>query len=238
MLKIVIVEDEFYIRKGIVSFLDSFNKNTEVVGEFTTINRAVKMVEILQPNLVLLDIKLLDGNSFEFLEKTKHLNFYTIFITSYDNYAIRALKAGAVDYILKPIDIDELEAAIDKVFLLQNEAKLQSQITLQNQTITLNFINETQIIEVKNLLYCKSSKGYTTFFMLNGKKHVASKPLKEFEKKLTECQFIRAHQSYFVNTKFINKFDSKTRLIYLNDHITVPVSARKVSIINKFLDKK
>jgi len=232
MVKVFIIEDEAYIRKGLKIQLKELKKNISVIGESASVKEALIKVEQLKPNLILLDIKLLDGTAFDFLEQTKYNDFNVIIITSYDSYAIQALKHGAVDYILKPIDIEELSNAIDKVIV--NQDKLIG--NLENNKIFLNFVNGSQIVELQNLVYCNSHKGYTTFFMVNGKEFLSSKPLKEYEKQLIENDFIRSHQSYFVNSKFIEKFDSKKRLLYLQGAVEIPVSARKISSINNFFN--
>ncbi len=233
MIKALIVEDEHYISKGLQILIEELNKNIKIISISPSVKDAIEKANTLKPDLIFLDIKLLDGTGFDFLERTIHKKFKTIFITSYDEYAIQALKSGAVDYILKPIDINELEEAIDKVL---KDNKKEENINLQNK-IVLNFLNETQIVDLNKLLYCKSYKGYTTFFMENGKEHLTSKPLKEYEVVLSGNNFIRSHQSYFVNSNYISKFDSKNKVIYLENGISIPVSARKVTIINSLLNK-
>ena len=232
MIRTVIIEDEIYIRKGLKSLLYSLNRNIEIIGEFASVKESVIEVSKLKPELILLDVQLLDGTGFDFLEQIRVLDFNIIFITSYDDYAIKAIKAGAMDYILKPIDIDELEVAIDKVISMQNISTLKP----FDKKLTLNFINGAQLIDLEKLLYCNSHKGYTTFHMLNGKKFLASKPLKEFEEVLSENNFIRSHQSYYVNPIFVDKFDSKKRIIYLSNSIEIPVSARKIGFIKSILN--
>ncbi len=234
MIKALIVEDEHYISKGLQILIEELNKNIKIIGISPSVKDAIYKTDKLKPNLIFLDIKLLDGTAFDFLKKTTHKEFKTIFITSYNEYAIQALKAGAVDYILKPIDISELEEAIDKVI---THSKKEETINLQNK-IVLNFLNETQIVDLNKLLYCKSHKGYTTFFMENNKEYLTSKPLKEYEIILSKNNFIRSHQSYFVNSNYIDKFDSKNKVIYLENGISIPVSARKVTTIHSLLHKK
>jgi two-component system LytT family response regulator len=232
MIRVFIIEDELYIRKGLKIQLKELDKGLEIVGEAASVKEALIKVEKIKPSLILLDIKLLDGSAFDFLDQTKFNDYNVIIITSYDSYAIQALKHGAVDYILKPIDIDELSNAIDKV--IANQAVLKSS-TSENK-IFLNFINGSQIIVLEELVFCKSHKGYTTFYMKNGKEFLSSKPLKEYENQLQNNDFIRTHQSYFVNSKLIEKFDSKNRKLHLLGNIEVPVSARKISLINSYFN--
>lgn len=231
MIKAIIVEDELYIRKGLRILIEQLNMDVEVIGESVSVRDALEKVNLLQPDLIFLDIKLLDGTAFEFLEKSKNQNFKVIFITSYDTYAIKAIKTGAIDYLLKPIDINELKLAIDRVKnTINKKATIKSK-----EFIILNSIEGKQIIHLNELIYCKSHKGYTTFYMKNGETFLSSKPLKEYENHLTKNNFIRTHQSYFANVLLIEKFDSKQKLLYLKENITIPVAARKVSDINKKL---
>ena len=233
MVRVFIIEDEEYIRKGLRIQLNELDRNLQIVGESASVNDALSKVEKDKPNLILLDIKLLDGSGFDFLEKVTFKKFKVIFITSYDKYAIKALKLNAVDYILKPIDIEELEQAIDKsIMLIQKDFKIQN----SEKIIKLNFINGSQIINLEELMYCKSHKGYTTFYMKNKKQFLSSKPLKEYEKQLSINGFIKTHQSYFVNLNTIEKFDSKNRQLFLNGNTVVPVSARKLSTINSYFN--
>lgn len=232
MIRVFIIEDESYIRKGLKVQLKSLKKEIEIVGESPSIKNALDKVDKLKPNLILLDIKLIDGTGFDFLKQTKYKNFKVIFITSYDNYAIKALKAGAIDYILKPIEIDELEDAINKIerILLKSNNKKLTNI------ITLNFIKGSQIIDLDELMFCKSHRGYTTFYLANKKEFLSSKPLKEYEKKLINNKFIRTHQSYFVNLSFVLKVDFTKRILLLKGGNEVPIAARKIAEIKKYFN--
>jgi two-component system LytT family response regulator len=137
-----------------------------------------------------------------------------------------------VDYLLKPVDIDELKAALDKVARIPlSEQKQQIKTARQafeNQedTLILSLQDTFQIIDLKELIFCESDKGYTTFHLNNGKKHMASKPIKEFEELLLKHSFTRPHQSFMVNLKYIDRYD-KSGTIHLKDGKKIPVSSRK-----------
>jgi len=233
MIEAIIVEDELYIRKGLRILIERLNIGVKIIDESISVRDAIKKTQLLKPNLIFLDIKLLDGTAFDFLEKTKEQDFKVIFITSYENYAIQAIKTGAVDYILKPIDINELKTAIEKVKVLLNKNSIVK--PKEENKIILKSTRGIQIIKLNELIFCKSNKGYTTFYLKSGEHYLASKPLKEYENQLLNNHFIRTHQSYFINVSFIEKFDSKHRLLHLKNNITVPVAARKVAAINKIL---
>jgi len=231
-MKTLIVEDKAYIRKGLLNLLQLIDSEIEVIGECESVKEAVVVANACKPELIFLDINLTDGNAFEFLDQTQHLNFKVIFITAYEEYALQALKIGAVDYLLKPVDIEELEKALQKVSELPI-AKQKEQIKTvkkawnsEDAKLILSFHDSFQVIDLNELLYCESDKGYTTFFCSDGKKYMVSKTIKEFEERLSKASFARPHQSFMVNMKFINKYD-KSGVIYLKNGEKIPVSSRK-----------
>lgn len=230
MIKAVLIEDEPYIRKGLRNMIEILEKDVIIIGECGSVKDAVTVVKACKPDLVFLDINLTDGNAFDFLNHTENLDFKVIFITAFDGYALPALKAGAVDYILKPVDIEELEIAIDKV--------MKYSVTMQNKQVSIvkdQFLNERlvislhegyKVIDLKKLIHCRSNKGYTTFYFSDGGSIMASKPLKYFENKLPDNRFFRTHQSCIVNLDYIDRYE-KDGLIYLKGGQEVPVSIRK-----------
>lgn len=231
-MKALIVEDKKHIRKALIHLLASINNEVSVVGECESVKDAVIVANACKPELIFLDINLTDGTGFDFLDQTNHLNFKVIFITAYEKFALQALKIGAIDYLLKPVDIDELKDALRKLNILSIETqKEQIKIVKQvfnndDDTLILSLQDSYQVINLKELMYCESDKGYTTFYLSNGKKHLASKPIKEFEDQLTQNSFTRPHQSFLVNLKFIEKYN-KSGTIYLKNEVKIPVSSRK-----------
>lgn len=232
MIKALLIEDKSYIRKAFLSLLKLLDFDISVIGECESVKEATTVALACKPDLVFLDINLPDGNAFDFLKNTKDLSFKTIFITAHEEYALKALKFGAVDYLLKPLDIDDLEKALSKVIktpIVTQKERIKNVSEILNdvpQKIILSLQDSLQVINLKDLMYCKSDKGYTTFFLKTGKNYMASKSLKEFETLLNKADFIRPHQSYMVNLNFINKYD-KSGVIYLHDNQKIPVSSRK-----------
>ena len=231
-MKTLLVEDKAYIRKGLLNLLQSIDADVDVVGECGSVNDAVVVANACQPELIFLDINLSDGNAFEFLDQVEHLNFKVIFITAYEEYALKALKRGAVDYIMKPVDIEELQSALNKVRQLPiTEQKQQIKIAKANwhnedATLILSLHDSFQVVDLNALMYCESDKGYTTFYCSDNKKYMVSKTLKEFEERLTASYFVRPHQSFMVNLKFIDKYE-KSGVIFLKNGKKIPVSSRK-----------
>lgn len=237
-MKALIVEDKVYIRKGLLNLLQLIEARIEVLGECASVKDAVIVASACKPELIFLDINLLDGNAFDFLEQTEHLTFKVIFITAYEEYALKALKYGAVDYILKPIDIEELKTALHKienttVVKQQQQIKAVKTIWRPDDTkLVLSLQDSFQVIDLNELFFCESDKGYTTFYCTNNKKYMVSKTLKEFEERLLKYNFARPHQSFIINLNFIDKYD-KSGIIYLKNGRKIPVATRKKS---DFLD--
>lgn len=233
-MKALIVEDKEPIRKGLLRLLEVVDVKINVVGECSSVQEAVIVANACRPELIFLDINLTDGTGFDFLDKTSDLDFKVIFITAYEEFSLRALKIGAVDYLLKPVDIDELRTAIEKVTNLpintQKQQLLNAKKVLENDqdTLILSLQESYQLIDLKELMYCEADKSYTTFYLSNGKKHVASKSLKEFEDQLTNSYFTRPHQSFIVNLNYIDRYD-KSGTIHLKNDTKIPVSSRKKS---------
>ena len=231
-MKAIIVEDKEYIRKGLLNLLAIIDAPVEVIGECESVQEAVIVAKTCKPELVFLDINLSDGTAFDFLDQLESIDFKIIFITAYEEYALRALKIGAVDYLLKPVDVDELKAALQKVEKLtaadqkNNIAKAKQVFNNEGNHIILSFHDSYQVINLDELIYCESDKGYTTFYCVDGKKHLVSKTLKDFEDRLLEAKFQRPHQSFMINMKFVDKYD-KSGTIYLKNGTKIPVSSRK-----------
>mgnify|MGYP001140266296 CR=1 FL=1 len=231
-MKAIIVEDKPYIRKGLLNLLELVDIEVNIVGECETVKEAIVVTKTCQPELIFLDINLPDGNAFDFLEATECQRFKVIFITAYEEYALKALKMGAVDYLLKPVDIEELKIALHKVGNLPIAEQQQQIDTVKalwyndDSILILSLQDSFQVIDLNELLYCETDKGYTTFYCSDGKKYMVSKTLKEFESQLLEANFTRPHQSFMVNLKFINKYD-KSGVIHLKNGKKIPVSTRK-----------
>ncbi len=231
-MKAIIVEDKEYIRKGLLNILSIIDADVEVIGECESVQEATIVTKTCKPELVFLDINLSDGTAFDFLDKMESIDFKIIFITAYEEYALRALKIGAVDYLLKPVDVEELKVALQKVEKLtaadqkNNIAKAKQVFNNEGNHIILSFHDSYQVINLDELIYCESDKGYTTFYCIDGNKHLVSKTLKEFEERLLEANFQRPHQSFMINMKYVDKYD-KAGTIHLKNGTKIPVSSRK-----------
>lgn len=242
MFKTIIIDDEPLIRESIKQVLEVYSEIV-IIGDCGSVSEGETLIKNCKPDLLFLDIQLVDGTGFDLLKKIGEINFDLIFVTSFDNYAINAIKFGAFDYILKPIDADEFDETLRKLFKSKElpRQNLNQRVELagnvlngKNRRITLRLQDHFQLIDFDEIIYCKSDGSYTTFFLENNKKIMVSKSIIEYEKMLPGNEFLRCHQSYLVNIKFIDKL-TKEGFIILKDKSSIPVSVRKKEEIMKKL---
>lgn len=239
MIKVVIIEDEPAIRNEITYLLQQ-EIDVQLMGWSDHVDAAKQLITALEPDILLLDIQLRDGTAFDLLNTLEIIPQNIIFITAYNHFAIKAIKYGALDYLLKPVDQIELKEAIDRYRRRKNEnPQWMQQLSLAQHTmennrlpenIALNAVNNIRIIPVNDILYCKGDGPYTHFFLQNNKKELASKPLKHFEELLPLPYFLRTHQSYLVNRKYISGVN-RSECLVLENKEEIPISLRRKSFI-------
>ncbi|MBE9491320.1 MAG: response regulator transcription factor [Bacteroidetes bacterium] len=239
MIKSIIIEDEKKSREALIGLLNRFCKNVEVIAEADGYQSGLAMIRKHNPDIIFLDIQMPDGSGFKLLEDIGKLNFEIIFTTAYDQYAIKAIKYSALDYLLKPIDPEELVNAIKKVELKKSCTQTHKNIrvlldniriplTSESNKIVLSTSDKIHIIEVNKIVRCESDNYYTNFFLNNGKKILISKTLKENEELLSDHNFIRPHKSHLINIKYIRSFiRAEGGYILMKDGSKIPVSRRK-----------
>ncbi len=240
MLKIVIVDDEKNVRIVINKLLTFIGIDLKVVGEASSIIQAKEVILKTNPDLVLLDIKLDDGTGFELLKQLAEIHFQVIFITAYNEYAIKAFKFSALDYILKPIDPLELKEAITKANKTINSKK-ELDLLLKNlddnnnnnfKKLVIKTTQKTYFIAIEDIRYFQSDGSYTKI-ITKEYNVLASKNLKYFQEILPDNQFIRTHQSYLINKSHVSGL--KSNMIILDD-IEIPISIRRKTEIIKLLN--
>jgi two-component system LytT family response regulator len=189
----------------------------------------------------LLDIELEDGTSFELLEKLNHENFLAIFITGFNDLAIRAIKVGALDYLVKPIADDEFQEAIQRVIdktVVKSITKEQLNVSndffkgIKNKRLVLRTFDTHFIIYEADIMYCHSEGNYTTYFMVDKSKIVVSKSMKKVEELLSKSFFIKCHQSYLVNINYIEQYKVDGYLI-LQGNIKIPIATRRKDFVTQ-----
>jgi len=241
-LKAVLIDDEKNNIDNLGRLLKKHCPEVEVLA--TAKNADEGKIAIMQhrPGLVFLDIQMPGKNGFDLLQSLPHHDFEVIFVTAYDQYGIQAVKFAAVDYLLKPVNIDDLQAAVNRA--LQKSIKKKENLQLENlvqllqkqhnkdeHRIALTTLKETRFIYTRNIVRCESSNNYCTFYLIDGEKLLVSKPIYEYEDILKEYGFIRCHQSHLVNKKYIKswvKEDGGYLLLENGSQVTVARSKKDV----------
>lgn len=243
MIRTLIIDDEPAIRKDLQALL-ALHPGFTCIGGCGSIAEAKILISATDPDLVLLDINLSDGTGFDLLAALPAISFKIIFITAYNDQAIKAIKFGALDYLVKPVNDEEFAHALE--VCSRNTVQQQAtQLSLsQEQMKPVGHFNRIalrsqyflQIVAFDEINYCQGDSGYTTFYLTDKRKIVVSKSLKEYEELLPDHIFIRTHQSYLVNQLYINLFH-KDGYVVMKSGEQIPVATRKKDHLIKVLTK-
>lgn len=247
MIKAVIIEDEKELRDINRALLTDNFPQISIVGEADSVESGIQIIKDAKPDIVLMDIEIKGGTGFNILQKIKPYNFQLIFITAYNHLAVKAIKFSAIDYILKPVNEFEFNNAIENALQLVENNQMEMQVgnffdhyekKTQSKKIVLRTAEAMHIIDISDIVYCKSDNTYTTFYLTDGIEILVSRPIKEFANMLEEYNFIRPHQSYLVNLNFIKMLDkSDGGFIILTTGSNIPVSTRRKHSLMQILDK-
>lgn len=240
MIKAVIIDDIQEAITVLTSDLQTYCKNIEVIGSANGVVSGAKKIKELKPDLVFLDIQMPDGTGFDLLEIIGEADFKLIFTTASDEFAIKAFKFSAIDYLLKPIDPDDLMKAVEKVEHQHNPTSRLELLkgNLENQKkIALNTVDKIHIVQIEDVIRLESDINYTRFYFKDGSKLMVTKTLKEFDKMLSDHSFIRIHQSHLVNTSFIKEYTKQDGKLVLKNGDRISVSSRKKSTLMDMISK-
>ena len=237
MINLLIVDDERKAREALRSIVQSYDRAI-AVDEADGVASAIRSFESQKPDIILLDIQLADGTGFELLKKIQPVTSRVIFITAFEEYAVRAFRFCAVDYLMKPVNPADLRAALDRAcsdvekdsFATGMKALLgnMSQLSKDQKKIVLKTSEQIFVISIKEIIHLESDKNYTSFFISDGKKILVSRTLKEYEELLSSYGFIRVHQSHLINIDYIDRYDKREGgFVVMKDHSSIPVSSRK-----------
>jgi two-component system LytT family response regulator len=223
-MKILIIDNEADLRSALKNLLQLCDIDQLDIDEADGVQSGLHKIKTFDPDIVFLDIEMNDGTGFDLLTQLQHIDFQLIVTTAHDAYAIRAFKFSAIDFLLKPIDPDELDASIQKATenLHGNDLKLQLQILMQqissntdvNKKIVLNDKRNTYFIKISDIMYCEADGPYTKFYIANESPILVSKSLKDYDDMLSNYGFVRTHHSYLVNAtkiKMWGYFDFRRR---------------------------
>ncbi len=242
-LTAVIVDDENNAGQALESLLDLYCPEVTVCARCLNLSDAVIKINSLRPDLVFLDINVGEQNGFDLLDAVAYQDFQTIFSTAHTEYAVRAFRVNATDYLLKPICPDELKASVRKIKLIKENKSLSSLVVPEQviepdtpktiTQLTVSTLEGVYVIAVADILHIAGSGNYSTFHLNGGSKITASKSLKHFAGKLPDDSFFRSHQSYLVNLKYIKKILSQDSVIQLKNDSYVPLAqSRKSGLLN------
>jgi two-component system, LytTR family, response regulator len=237
MIKALIIDDEPGIRKMMSLMLKQYCPDIHIAGEADSVVSGYEAIRDMRPDLVFLDIKMDDGTGFELLEKFDKVDFHVIFITAFEEYAVKAFRFSAIDYLLKPLEAEELIVAVEKLkHLLNAEQDLRVTTLIRNmkegskedKKVVLRTQDRFHFVKVSEILYCESDGNYTTFYLESGSKIMVSKSLKEYDDILAEYSFYRPHKSYLINLTFVTGFDkAEGGYIIMKNNARIPISSRK-----------
>lgn len=237
MFHLLIVDDEIKARDALRSVVSAYDPEISI-QEAEGVKSALRSIDAARPDVILLDIQLSDGTGFELLKKIHPTASKIIFITAYEEYAVRAFRFSAVDYLMKPINPADLRAALDKARTAVEKDSLEtrmnillsniSQVSKEQKKIVLKTAEQIFVVSIKDIVHLESDRNYTFFYLADGKKVLVSKTLKEYEELLGEYGFIRVHQSHLIHVDYIDRYEKKDGgYVVMKDRSSIPVSTRK-----------
>ncbi|HHG85411.1 MAG TPA: response regulator transcription factor [Bacteroidetes bacterium] len=243
MLRIVIIDDEDNARSTLRGMLEQFCEGIKIVGEADSVKTGVHAVLANKPDLVFLDIQMRDGTGFDLLEMLPEIPFTVIFVTAYDQYALKAFAFSASGYLLKPIDLEALQTSVKSVQenrFRSNDARLMREF-LKEKTekkfpkIILPTQNGLEIVDLARLIRCEGDNSYTTFHLLGGKKIMVSKTLKVYAELLADQGFVRIYVSHLINLEHVNLVKhGRGGEVQLSDGTMLPIARnRRKELIDK-----
>ena len=247
MIKALLIDDEAGARNTLKKMLADVAPEITIAAEANTVDTAYAACLDIKPDIVFLDVEMGTEKSFLLLEKPDLPPFKVIFVTAHEKYSLQAIRFSALDYLLKPIDPDELKIAINKAVLAIDKDDVSKRLNTlihnlyhiekAQKKLVLKTFDQIHIIDVKDIVQCISDKNYTVFVMADGTRLMVSKNLGEYEDMLSDYGFFRIHHSHLVNIDFIGRYDKKNGgVLMLKDNSQVPVSLRKKNILLKIFE--
>jgi len=245
MKKALIIDDEKRTRDLIARIIESFDLEIETYPLGENVKSGIEQIDALHPDIVFLDVQMPDGTGFDVLKNVKFKDFEVIFITAHEEFAIKAIKFSALDYLLKPIDPEELRSALDRAMDTLDYKKEETQFDAlqhniqpnQKRKLVLKTQESVHVVELEEIIRCESSRNYTVFYLTEGKKILVSKTLKDFETILAPHHFLRIQQSHLINLNFVDRYDKANGgMVIMKDQTEVPISPHKRDLFFQYLE--
>jgi len=231
-INVVIIDDESNSRELLKTFLTSYCTNVHIVGEAEDVESGISIINKTMPDLLLLDIEMDGGTGFDILSEFRDAPFLTCFVTGYDQYAIKAIKAGAFDYLLKPVNIQEIKEVIKKAKKIFADKKESSKPSL-----ILNESGKYNIIKIDEIIKVEVDGNFSFLYLINNKRVISSEKLGYFEEILPSNMFYRTHKSHIINHNFIVEIEKgRTGNVKLSDKSIVPIASRRIKHFLEHLD--
>ncbi len=233
MIKTLIIEDEHHNQEVLKKLLNRYHADIDIIGMADDVDSALENIKNNRPQLIFLDIELKLQSAFDLLDKIDCSNIFIIFTTAFQQYALKAIKYAAIDYLLKPIDIDELSEALETVrnkiaSSVNNYSQIETLLTnlkKPNTRLAVPTVEGYDFIPIDDILYCEADGGYSTFFTKSGRKVVSSKSLKYYENVIESEILFRVSKSYIINTSYIKKYiKGKAPYIVMDNGESISVS--------------
>jgi len=245
-LKAIIVEDEAASRETLANYLSKYCPDVALVAQAESVKEGLVAINEHHPDIVFLDVEMPYGNGFDLLDEVKDIDFATVFVTAFSNYAIKALNMSASYYILKPVDIDELIAAVEKIKEeKENDGhSFYSKVLAENlntankleHKIVLPQMNGFEVIRVKDVIRIQANDNFSDFHLVDGTKKVICRTLKFYEELLADFDFLRVHKSHLVNLQYVHRYiKGKGGQLVMSDNSEVEVSQnKKKQLLDRF----
>ena len=238
MIKTVVIDDEPEGRNAVSNILTRYCDDVEIIGEADTVASGIKLIQTVQPQLVFLDIQMPDGSGFNVLENCTDVAFHVVFVTAYHQYAVKAFQFSAIDYLLKPVNPEQLLHAVEKVknytpSLSQAPERINTLLTNNKllKKLALPTLNGYRFIKIDDIIRCEANSNYTVFYLTSDKPIMVTRTLKEYEQILDEKRFMRVHQSHLINLEYvIGYLKGEGGTAIMNDGSEVEISRRKKEV--------
>ncbi len=242
----IIVDDELASREVLANFLGRYCPDVEVCGKAASVDEAITLIDRLSPAIVFLDIEMPFKSGFDLLASYGDRSFQVIFVTAFNDYALNAIQVSAADYLLKPVSIDQLQAAVRTVVGRINERDSldRARVLLENlhgtpngdQRIVLPLLDGFEVVRAKDIVRCEADDNFTLFWMVGGERKMICRPMKHYEKALVPLGFVRVHRSHMVKADSIKRYvKGKGGTLFLQDGSEIPVSeTHKQALLDLF----
>ncbi|MBI9037106.1 MAG: response regulator transcription factor [Bacteroidales bacterium] len=234
MIKAIIIDDEKKSRSSLLNNINKFCKNINVIAEAENVKSGVEKIVKYKPELVFLDVQMPDGTGFDLLEKLPEINFKIIFVSAYDQFAVKAFKFSAIDYLLKPVDPDDLVNAVKKMTEVVESKILNEKlkVLLENKNsfekIALPAFDGIIFVKIKDIIRCESDRNYSVFYLRNKEKILVTRTLKEYDEMLSSLNFYRAHHSHLINLAYVKRYiKGEGGSVIMEDGTEVEVARRR-----------